>query len=273
MLRPGGMAELHRRPSVYDSSFSRIYDHIDTYDPTSGGTKARRGSRDGDDHRALPDPITGVLWGQSAFQQICTLWFWLPQLFLICYMLRINYEIATVYDQVYYYTSDADLAQKITDAFVILLPLGGVIAIPFIGFLLDKRSSMAAFVALLVLGLGYGILCMLDSVPAQLLGILMFTIMRPLMCVSQSCIQMTPDPCTLRSLVLADSVFRIFWGTPVGAKVHRHLRLLHKSHRNRDVRDGVRLRQRNEVSRRPPSADSATTMCHGFMAATISDLA
>lgn len=127
------------------------------------------------------DPITGVLWGRTALQQIFTSWFWLPQLFLTCYMLRINYEIATVFDQVLYYTNEITVAEKVTDAFVLLLPLGGVVSIPFIGYVLDSMSSMAAFIVLLILGLGYGIMCMMTSVPAQLAGITLFTIMRPLM--------------------------------------------------------------------------------------------
>jgi hypothetical protein len=164
--------------SFYDSSFSRIHYAIDA---------AKDGTYNETSHKDInKDPITGKLWGQTALQQIATLYFWLPQLFLICYMLRINYEIATVYDQVLYYTNDGDLAQKVTDAFVILLPLGGVFSIPFIGYLLDQRSSFTAFGALLLLGLGYGVLCMTGSAVAQIVGILMFTIMRPLMYVRRT---------------------------------------------------------------------------------------
>lgn len=165
-----------RASSAFDSSFSRVYF-------TENDSKFQQIDESDEDGKELHerDAITGVLWGQPAWKQIWTTWFWLPQLFLTCYMLRINYEIATVFDQVLYYTGKLDLAEKLTDAFVLLLPLGGVVSIPFIGYVLDRLSSMAAFVVLLVLGLGYGALCMTTSVPAQLVGIVMFTVMRPLM--------------------------------------------------------------------------------------------
>lgn len=187
-----------RRKSNFDSSFSRVYFSNDSAThfgkrPLTEDSPSEAGGYDNDEDDEnsrfikgnLPggeqDPITGVLWGKTALQQICTLWFWLPQLFLTCYMLRINYEIATVFDQVLYYTKDMSIAGKVTDAFVLLLPLGGVVSIPFIGYVLDSMSSMAAFIVLLLLGLGYGALCMTTSVPAQLIGITLFTIMRPLM--------------------------------------------------------------------------------------------
>jgi hypothetical protein len=175
----------HRNTSGFDSSFSRVYFSNDS----STHFRKNRSTAAEDDEVATSedvpgdelDAVTGVLWGKTAWQQIWTWWFWLPQLFLTCYMLRINYEIATVFDQVLYYTGELSLAEKVTDAFVLLLPLGGVVSIPFIGYVLDSLSSMAAFIVLLVLGLGYGALCMSTSVPAQLIGIVLFTIMRPLM--------------------------------------------------------------------------------------------
>lgn len=195
LVRPKVLQQ--RRTSNFDSSFSRVYfsndsathfkralpeddeDALDTYDDDNDGVPNGSGKKG----KVVEDqdPITGVLWGKTAFQQICTSWFWLPQLFLTCYMLRINYEIATVFDQVLYYTNELELAEKVTDAFVLLLPLGGVVSIPFIGYVLDSLSSMAAFIVLLLLGLGYGAFCMTTLVPAQLAGITLFTIMRPLM--------------------------------------------------------------------------------------------
>lgn len=166
-----------RRPSHYDSSFSRIYGTVDAYDSTHKGSAAPAGQVE----QGNADPITGKLWGRSALSQIGTLWFWIPQLFLIVHMLRINYYIATVSDQVYFYTRDEALSQKLTDAFVLLLPFSGIIGIPFIGYILDARSSFTAFAVLLILGSAYGILTLLPNVPSQLIGITAFTLMRPLM--------------------------------------------------------------------------------------------
>lgn len=185
-----------RRRSNFDSSFSRVYFSNDSEThfrrkplTEESDESAMHGGNEDEititKGHAAPnikqDPITGILWGRTAMQQIFTSWFWLPQLFLTCYMLRVNYEIATVFDQVFYYTKDMSVAEKVTDAFVLLLPLGGVVSIPFIGYVLDSMSSMAAFTVLLVLGLGYGALCMTTSVPAQLVGITLFTVMRPLL--------------------------------------------------------------------------------------------
>ena len=90
---------------AYGSSFIRIYPAI--YNP--------KASDDGRSHSLNADPVTGVLWGLSPLQQIYNLWFWLPQLFLTVYMLLINYEIATVYDQILFYTGSSETAEKLTN--------------------------------------------------------------------------------------------------------------------------------------------------------------
>ena len=164
---------LHRHPSFHDSQFSRLLDVQDQYD----GKLAT----EGDTSLSHDDPITGALWGKSARSQIASIWFWLAQAFLVCYMLRINFYIATVADQVLYYTSDPELAARLTDAFVLLLPLAGVASIPLVGYLLDRCSSAAAFLSLLALGLVFGVGTLTSSVTAQLIGIVAFVVMRPLM--------------------------------------------------------------------------------------------
>ena len=150
-----------------------MLDFQDQYDGKLGGGVDANISHD--------DPITGALWGKSARSQIASLWFWLAQAFLVCYMLRINFYIATVADQVLYYTSDSELAARLTDAFVLLLPLAGVASIPLVGYLLDRCSSAAAFLSLLALGLVFGLGTLTSSATAQLIGIVAFVVMRPLM--------------------------------------------------------------------------------------------
>lgn len=206
-----------RRPSHYDSSFSRIYGTLDAYDSTHKGSSAPAGQVE----QGNADPITGKLWGRSALSQIGTLWFWIPQLFLIVHMLRINYYIATVSDQVYFYTRDGDLSQNLTDAFVLLLPFSGIIGIPFIGYILDARSSFTAFAVLLVLGFAYGILTLLPNAPALLIGIAAFTLMRPLMC---ECRRGPRAKCSLMP----------------SPRRYGHLGLLHQSHWHRDLWDRLR---------------------------------
>lgn len=97
-------------------------------------------------------------------------------------MLRTNYLIATIYDQILFYTSSESLADRLTQAFTLLLPLGGIVAIPFVGYLLDKRSSKSAFAVLLLTGIGFGVLGMIPGPVAQVMSIVFFVVQRPLMC-------------------------------------------------------------------------------------------
>lgn len=62
-----------------------------------------------------------------------------------------------------------------------MLPIGGLVGIPFVGFLLDKRSSRDAMIVLAVLGAIFGVLGMTSAVPTQIISIVTLTILRPLM--------------------------------------------------------------------------------------------
>lgn len=73
------------------------------------------------------------------------------------------------------------MADSLTMAFTYLLPLGGLVGIPFVGFLLDKRSSRDAILVLAVFGVLFGALGMSSAVAPQLLSIGALTILRPLM--------------------------------------------------------------------------------------------
>lgn len=127
------------------------------------------------------DPVAGMLFGKTAKEQIGTSWFWLIAFFLCIHMCRINFYIETANEQLYYYTRDAGLADTLTTAFTLLLPLGGIAGIPFVGTLLDKRTSFDAFLTLLVFGFSFGLLTMMPSAAAQIAGICFFVILRPLM--------------------------------------------------------------------------------------------
>lgn len=86
--------------------------------------------------------IFGVLHGKSASEQIKSPWFYLMLLFALVAMLRINYFIATVRTQEEYLLNDKKLALKLNSIFDMLLPIGGVISIPFIGLLLDHTDTL-----------------------------------------------------------------------------------------------------------------------------------
>lgn len=73
------------------------------------------------------------------------------------------------------------LADSLTKAFTYLLPLGGLAGIPFVGFLLDKRSNRDAMLFLAAFGALFGAFGMTSSVAPQIFSIATLTILRPLM--------------------------------------------------------------------------------------------
>lgn len=122
-----------------------------------------------------------------------------PIIDVLC-RIRINWYLATVQSQLEFYTGDAELADTLTKgelpedmplstladsfctclAFTVLLPLGGIIGIPFVGFLLDTRSMFEATVVLTIIGLAFGILTSLPQTVPQLMGIGCLVFLRPL---------------------------------------------------------------------------------------------
>jgi MFS family permease len=127
------------------------------------------------------DPLTGKLFGQSPGEQIMSSWFWLATVFLCIHMLRINFYIQSAHSQLLFYTGDPMLADSLTKAFTYLLPLGGLAGIPFVGFLLDKRSNRDAMLFLAAFGALFGAFGMTSSVAPQIFSIATLTILRPLM--------------------------------------------------------------------------------------------
>jgi hypothetical protein len=66
-------------------------------------------------------------------------------------------------------------------AFTVLLPLGGIVGIPFVGMLLDTRPAIEASWVLLVFGILFGILTVIPSTVPQLAGIGILVFNRPLL--------------------------------------------------------------------------------------------
>ncbi|KAL8655472.1 MAG: hypothetical protein Q9226_003032, partial [Calogaya cf. arnoldii] len=85
--------------------------------------------------------VWGALHGRSAFQQIKSPWFILITLFTVVQMVRINYFVATIRTQYEHLLSDHEKAVHVNNVFDVALPLGGVVAIPMIGLVLDNTST------------------------------------------------------------------------------------------------------------------------------------
>jgi MFS family permease len=123
--------------------------------------------------------VWGALHGVRARDQIMSPWFVLITLFTVIQMTRINYFVATIRSQYMYMLRSVDKAVEVNEFFDIALPLGGVIAIPFIGIILDRTStafvlSMLVFFASLI-----GIFGMIPHMWAAYANVSLFVLYRP----------------------------------------------------------------------------------------------
>ena len=125
--------------------------------------------------------VWGALHGRTAAQQILTPWFILITLFTVLQMTRINYFVATIRTQYTALLSSPSSAARINEFFDIALPLGGVLAVPFIGLILDHTRTVFVLFLLVVLATTIGIL---GIIPHQLwagyANVVLFTLYRPL---------------------------------------------------------------------------------------------
>lgn len=124
--------------------------------------------------------VWGALHGQTAWQQIQTPWFALVALFTLLQMLRINYFVATIRPQYTYLLGSVDAAKEINAFFDVALPLGGVVAIPFIGLILDNTSTPFVLGLLVTIATVIGVLGVLPYTWAAYANVVLFVIYRPL---------------------------------------------------------------------------------------------
>ncbi|KAG9031644.1 hypothetical protein FRB95_002453 [Tulasnella sp. JGI-2019a] len=127
------------------------------------------------------DRVIGVMFRRTLREQVTSSWFFAIVFFLCIFMCRINYLIQTVFSQLLFFLYDVELARSITTAFTVLLPLGGIVGIPFVGYLLDDRTTFEASLVVLASGVVYGVLGVLPHVGAQFASIAIFVVLRPLM--------------------------------------------------------------------------------------------
>ncbi|KAG5360681.1 Protein FMP42 [Yarrowia sp. B02] len=121
----------------------------------------------------------GSLKGLTAKQQLATHWAFLIIVFTTLQMLRINYFVATINSQ-YTYLLGHEAAQKINGVFDYLLPLGGVLAIPMIGFVLDHMSLVGSWTTVVTISLSLGTLNLIAKPWAAYLNVFLFVLYRPL---------------------------------------------------------------------------------------------
>lgn len=124
--------------------------------------------------------VFGILHHYSLREQLKSLWFLLILIFSIVTMLRINYFIATIRSQEEYLLGDIEDAAKLNGIFDLLLPLGGVVSIPFIGYLLDSLDSLSTLSIVCAMSLFISMVGLLkSSYWLHLIGIIVFVVFRP----------------------------------------------------------------------------------------------
>lgn len=122
--------------------------------------------------------VFGVLHSKTIKEQFKSPWWFIMCLFTTIQMIRINFFVATISSQMEYYF-DAKTAVTINKFFDIALPLGGIVAIPFIGLILDNLHTLVVLTILLGVSTAIGVFGMLSIKYLQYLGILMLVVYRP----------------------------------------------------------------------------------------------
>ncbi|TKA22595.1 hypothetical protein B0A50_08284 [Salinomyces thailandicus] len=130
--------------------------------------------------QAANSGIWGALHGRTALQQIATPWFLLITLFTVIQMLRINYFVATIRTQYTSLLHSPTRAIQINDFFDVALPLGGVIAVPFIGLVLDHTSTPFVLGLLVTIATAIGVLGLIPEMWAGYANVCLFVLYRPL---------------------------------------------------------------------------------------------
>jgi MFS family permease len=121
---------------------------LDRLEDLVGDIEAREERAHQEEERQVVSGIWGVLHGLPAHQQMLTPWFVLLLLLTVFQMLRMNYFIATIRSQYRYMLGTGDLAEQVNTFFDIALPVGGILATPFIGVILNS-VSVASMLAIL----------------------------------------------------------------------------------------------------------------------------
>lgn len=127
----------------------------------------------------LTGGVFGIMHGFTVTEQLKLPWFSLMTIFTTVQMLRINYFVATIRSQELYLYGDEDLALLINHFFDLALPLGGLCAIPFIGYLLDNLTTLSVLGLLSGVSVVVGICGCLSWLPATYLGIVLLVLYRP----------------------------------------------------------------------------------------------
>ena len=133
-----------------------------------------------EEQKAKTSGVWGALHGKPATQQIMSPWFVLITLFTVVQMTRINYFVATIRTQYTELLNSLDKAVTINEFFDVALPAGGVIAVPFIGLVLDHTSTTFVLGLLVSTATTIGVLGLIPHMWAAYANVILFVLYRPL---------------------------------------------------------------------------------------------
>lgn len=123
--------------------------------------------------------VSGALHGLPAWRQVLSPWWFLITVFTALQMTRINYFVATIRPQYSYLLHSPDKAAQINKFFDVALPLGGVLSVPFIGYILDHSSTVLVLTLLVTLATAIGGLGLIPQAWAAYANISLFVVYRP----------------------------------------------------------------------------------------------
>lgn len=145
------------------------------------GDKDERAQREEQEQaRHQASGVWGALHGKTAVEQMLTPWFILMTGLTVLQMLRMNYFIATIRGQYEYMLGSEAASIQINTFFDIALPLGGVLATPVIGILLDSVSTATLLAILVAFITTIGIFGSLPFMWAGYINVILFCLLRPL---------------------------------------------------------------------------------------------
>lgn len=130
--------------------------------------------------RKPAERLVGVMHTFSPMQQIRSLWFILITIFAVIQMLRLNFFISTIRLQYEYLLDSHSQAERLNHIFDFFLPLGGLVAIPIIGLILDRASIPMTLLVLVCSATIIGTLgCIPHSLGTAYANITLFVVFRP----------------------------------------------------------------------------------------------
>lgn len=172
--RTNGVGEEHvqnARQEHYDTVATEVSELLGS---KSGDKQAKQ-----EEDKIRRSGVWGALHGKTALQQILSPWWVLITIFTMVQMLRINYFVATVRTQYSEMLGSHSKAVTVNEFFDIALPLGGVVAIPFIGFVLDHTSTPFVLAMLVSIATAIGVFGLVPEMWAAYINIILFVLYRP----------------------------------------------------------------------------------------------